>query len=61
MSRIAKNSIKIDPDTSCKFENGNFFAKGKLGEMNLTVDPLYNVEIQLLQQAKLLHAENFCK
>ena len=46
MSRIAKNSIKIDQDTSCKFENGNFFAKGKLGEMNLLVDPLYNVEIQ---------------
>ena len=46
MSRIAKNSIKIDQDTSCKFENGNFFAKGKLGEMNLIVDPLYTVEIQ---------------
>ena len=46
MSRIAKNSIKIDQDTSCKFENGNFFAKGKLGEMNLLVDPLYTIEIQ---------------
>jgi len=46
MSRIAKNSIKIDQDTSCKFENGNFFAKGKLGEMNLLINPLYTVEIQ---------------
>ena len=46
MSRIAKNSIKIDQDTSCKFENGNFFAKGKLGEMNFLVNPLYTVEIQ---------------
>ena len=40
MSRIAKNSIKIDKDISCKFENGNFFAKGKLGEMNFLVNPL---------------------
>ena len=46
MSRIAKNSIKIDQDTSCKFENGHFFAKGKLGEMNLLVNPLYTVEIE---------------
>ena len=46
MSRIAKNSIKIDQDISCKFENGNFFAKGKLGEMSITVDPLYTVEIK---------------
>ena len=46
MSRIAKNSVKIDKDISCKFENGDFFAKGKLGEMKLTVDPLYTVNIQ---------------
>ena len=46
MSRIAKNSIKIDQDISCKFENGNFFAKGKIGEMSITVDPLYTVEIK---------------
>jgi large subunit ribosomal protein L6 len=45
MSRVAKNSIKIDKDISCKFENGNFFAKGKLGEMNLLVDPLYTLVI----------------
>ena len=46
MSRIAKNSIKIDKDILCTFQNGNFNAKGKLGEMNLNVDPLYTVDIQ---------------
>ena len=46
MSRIAKNSIKINNEISCKFESGNFFAKGKLGEMNLSVDPLYTVDIK---------------
>ena len=46
MSRIAKNSVKIDQDTLCKFENGNFSAKGKLGEMKLSIDPLYLVEIE---------------
>ena len=45
MSRIAKNSVKIDNDISCKFENGHFSAKGKLGEMNLLVDPLYTLDI----------------
>ena len=46
MSRIAKNSVKIDKDISCKFENGDFIAKGKLGEMKLSIDPLYTVNIQ---------------
>ena len=45
MSRIAKNSIKINQDISCKFEGGIFFAKGKLGEMNLSVDSLFRVDI----------------
>tara|TARA_Y100001970_G_scaffold64618_1_gene82701 strand:- start:8226 stop:8759 length:534 start_codon:yes stop_codon:yes gene_type:complete len=45
MSRIAKNSIKIENGTSCKFESGNFFAKGKHGEMNMLIDPLYTIEI----------------
>ena len=45
MSRIAKNSIKIDNDITCSFENGNFNAKGKLGEMSMLVDPLYKVDI----------------
>ena len=46
MSRIAKNSIKIDQDISCKFENGVFFAKGKVGEMNLSNNPLYTIDIK---------------
>ena len=46
MSRIAKNSIKIDKDILCSFQNGSFNAKGKLGEMSLHVDPLYLVDIQ---------------
>tara|TARA_Y100001970_G_scaffold21944_1_gene25235 strand:- start:7566 stop:8099 length:534 start_codon:yes stop_codon:yes gene_type:complete len=46
MSRVAKNSIKIDSDISCKFESGIFYAKGKLGEMSLKVDPLYKVNIK---------------
>jgi large subunit ribosomal protein L6 len=46
MSRIAKNSIKIDKDILCNFQNGNFNAKGKLGEMNLSVDPLYTVDVK---------------
>ena len=45
MSRIAKNSIKIDKEISCKFEDGVFEAKGKLGEMNWSIDPLYTLDI----------------
>ena len=45
MSRIAKNSINFSQNVTCKFENGSFFAKGKLGEMTLTVNDLFKVEI----------------
>lgn len=45
MSRIGQNSIKIDRDISCSFQNGSFNAKGKLGEMSILVDPLYTVDI----------------
>ena len=45
MSRIAKNSINISENVTCKFENGSFYAKGKLGEMSLKVDQLFKVEI----------------
>ena len=45
MSRIAKNSINISENVSCKFEDGSFYAKGKLGEMSLKVDQLFKVEI----------------
>ena len=45
MSRIAKNSINISENVTCKFENGSFHAKGKLGEMSLAVNELFKVEI----------------
>ena len=45
MSRIAKNIIKLNDQTTCKFENGVFFAKGKLGEMRINVNSNYNVKI----------------
>ena len=38
MSRIAKNSIRLDNDITCSFQDGNFKAKGKLGEMSLVVN-----------------------
>ena len=46
MSRIAKNSINISEGVTCKFENGSFYAKGKLGEMSLTINELFKVEIK---------------
>jgi len=45
MSRIAKNSIKINNDTNCSFEKGIFFAKGKLGEMQIPIKSNFSVEI----------------
>ncbi len=46
MSRVAKNSITIPADTTCKFENSVFFAKGKLGEMSMIVNSLFNVNLE---------------
>mgnify|MGYP001476420762 FL=1 len=46
MSRIAKNSINISDNVTCKYENGNFYAKGKLGEMTLTIDNMYKIDIK---------------
>ena len=46
MSRVAKNSITIPTDTTCKFENSVFFAKGKLGEMSMIVNSLFNVNLE---------------
>ena len=45
MSRIAKNSIKIPENISCKFENDIFSAKGKLGEMFLKINSLFKVDL----------------
>ena len=46
MSRIAKNSVKIPSETSCKYENNVFFAKGKLGEMSLKINSLFDVDLK---------------
>ena len=45
MSRIAKNTIKINKDIECNFNDGVFFAKGKLGEMKLSVKPSFTIKI----------------
>tara|TARA_B100000575_G_C22889785_1_gene517886 strand:+ start:183 stop:716 length:534 start_codon:yes stop_codon:yes gene_type:complete len=45
MSRIAKNSIKFNPETKCNFDNGIFTAKGKLGEMTLSIKPIFEINI----------------
>ena len=46
MSRIAKNSIKFNKETTCNFDNGVFFAKGKLGEMKLNVQSSFSIDIK---------------
>ena len=45
MSRIAKNVIKINDEISCNFEDGVFVAKGKLGEMRLSIKPTFKISI----------------
>ena len=46
MSRIAKNSIKIPNNTVCKYENSILNAKGKLGEISLTINSLFNIDLK---------------
>ena len=46
MSRIAKNSIKMPSDTSCIFEDSILIAKGKLGEISLSINPLFIIEFK---------------
>ena len=45
MSRIAKNPIKISKDVECNYSNGIFSAKGKLGQMEISVNSNYNINI----------------
>ncbi len=45
MSRIAKNSIKINKEITCNFNNGIFLAKGKLGEMQLNINSNFTIDI----------------
>ena len=45
MSRIAKNPIKISNEVECEFNEGIFFAKGKLGEMKVSVNSNYTIDV----------------
>jgi len=45
MSRIAKNSVKIPSETSCKYEDSILVAKGKLGEMSLAINNLFDINL----------------
>ena len=45
MSRIANNPIKISKEVECTFKDGIFSAKGKLGQMQTTVNSNYNINI----------------
>ena len=46
MSRIAKNSIKLPQDTSCRYENNILYAKGKLGERSMTINSLCDIALK---------------
>ena len=46
MSRIAKNPIKISNDVECAFIDGIFSAKGKLGQMEITVNSNFTINIE---------------
>ena len=45
MSRIAKNPIKISKEIECSFKEGIFSAKGKLGQMEISVNSNYKIKI----------------
>ena len=45
MSRIAKNPIKISKEIECSFNEGIFSAKGKLGQMQISVNSNYKIKI----------------
>ncbi len=57
MSRIAKNTIKINQDIACSFDNGNFTAKGKLGEMKIKILPIFTIKIDQNEVSVLLKNE----
>ena len=45
MSRIAKNPIKISKEVECTFSDGIFSAKGKLGQMQISVNSSFSISI----------------
>ena len=50
MSRIAKNPIKISKEIECSFKEGIFSAKGKLGQMEISVNSNYKIKIDKLSE-----------
>ena len=46
MSRIAKNIIKKNKETTCHFNDGKFLAKGKLGEMEINIHSSFLINIE---------------
>ncbi len=45
MSRIANNPIKISKEIECTFRDGIFSAKGKLGQMQTTINSNFDINI----------------
>jgi len=45
MSRIAKNPIKISKDVECTFKDGIFSAKGKLGQLEISINQNFSINI----------------
>ena len=64
MSRIAKNPIKISNEVECTFKEGIFYAKGKLGQMQININSDYNVkinndEVSVIPSNKLISDPNW--
>ena len=59
MSRIAKNPIKISKEVECTFVDGIFSAKGKLGQMQTTVNSNYNININDNEIKVIPNIENY--
>ena len=45
MSRIAKNPIKISKEVECSFKDGIFIAKGKLGQIETSINSNFTINI----------------
>ena len=58
MSRIANNPIKISKEVECTFKDGIFSAKGKLGQMQTTVNSNYNININDNEIKVMPNSEN---
>lgn len=64
MSRIAKNPIKITNEIQCSFNDGIFSAKGKLGQMEISINTNYKVlideyEVKVLPINEIINDPNW--